>query len=403
MRPRAEALLILSLVALLLIVAALLGRSGEGRPNADRRPSTFLAGPGGSRGLLDALVRLRVPVQRFRRRPRDLATLTLPERAVLTILGPSIPFSVPERTAVLAFNARADLVLAGKSAEELMRCFGYQVNRRIFDSVQVARPGEIPGASAPWVRATLVATLRGTVVDSSRSYDVARVSCVVPPVLRLDTLLVSSQGRPVALRIRRADRDRTVVLVADEELFRNRVMRRTDAGPFALGLLSGGYGLVLFEEYHHGFGASGSLASLAIDWSLRSPWGWLVWQAALVGLLAMLAGAVRFGPALAGIPRTRRSPLEHLRALATALSAARGHDVAVGAIVRGLRRRLVPPGLSTRGDWRAWLSRLDPGAVTPRGRDALATLATLTRPGQPASSVLRAANAVEDLWEDMRP
>ena len=31
------------------------------------------------------------------------------------------------------------------------------------------------------------------------------------------------------------------------------------------------------------------------------------------------------------------------------------------------------------------------------------TLETLTRSGQPSIAVLRAANAVEDLWEDLRP
>jgi hypothetical protein len=94
-----------------------------------------------------------------------------------------------------------------------------------------------------------------------------------------------------------------------------------------------------------------------------------------------------------------------VRALAVALSAARGVDQAIGAIVRGLRRRLVPAGLRsrTRGDWRDWLSELDRSAASPQVKASLASLTTLTRPGQPAASVLRAANAVEDLWQDLRP
>ena len=122
-----------------------------------------------------------------------------------------------------------------------------------------------------------------------------------------------------------------------------------------------------------------------------------------MGLLALLFGSVRFGPARPGIPRARRAPLEHLRALAAALASARGHDVAIGAMVRGLRRRLVPPGLRTRGDWRVWLTRLGGTTLSPRARGAMALLDSLTRPGQPSSSVLRAANAVEDVWEDLKP
>jgi len=401
MRPRSEVMLAVSLLGVLVLIAGLLGR----RPAADtdERPSTFSVAPGGSRGLLNALQRLGIPVQRFRERSRELPGIGASPRQVLVILAPSVDFSAPERSAVLAFAEDADLILAGRDAEWLMRCFGYRVNRRILDSAAVAPPGVRPGPRAPWVRATLAATRQRVVVDSSRASDVDRVSCVVPPLAGVDTLLRSTQGRPVALRLRRADRAREVVLVADEELFRNRALRRTEAGSFTLGLFAGRYDRVVFEEYHHGYGAAGSLSALTIDWSRRSPWGRLVWQAAAVGLLALLFGAVRFGPPRPGIPRVRRSPLEHLRALAAALASARGHDVAIGAMVRGLRRRLVPPGLRSRGDWRAWLTRLGGTTLSPRARDALALLDSLTRPGQPSSSVLRAANAVEDVWEDLKP
>jgi hypothetical protein len=226
---------------------------------------------------------------------------------------------------------------------------------------------------------------------------------VVPPVGRIDTLLMSTTGRVLALRLVRADMDRRVVLLADATLLRNRALRETAAGPFALRLLAGDYQRVIFEEAHQGFGAGGSLADAALAWSIRSPWGWAAWQLALVGLVALLAGAVRFGPARPVIQRRRRSPLEHVRALATALAAARGHDVAIGAVVQGLRRRLLPAGQRGRTDWRDWVERLAGSVRSTRARDAARTLKSLTRPGQPPEGVLRAANAVEDVWEEMRP
>jgi hypothetical protein len=103
------------------------------------------------------------------------------------------------------------------------------------------------------------------------------------------------------------------------------------------------------------------------------------------------------------IQRRRRSPLEHVRALATALAAAKGHDVAIGAVVQGLRRRLMPAGQRGRSDWRAWVERLSQNVRSRRALDAAATLKSLTRPGQPPEGVLRAANAVEDVWEELRP
>jgi hypothetical protein len=241
------------------------------------------------------------------------------------------------------------------------------------------------------------------VTDSSGITDATVTACAVPSLAYAETLLVTRTGRVEAVRLHRADLDRAVVLVADGELFSNRALRETDAGPFAVGLLNGRYDTVLFEESHHGFAASGSLASAAFTWSRGSPWGWAVWQLVIVGTLALLLAAVRFGPPRPAIPRKRRSALEHVRALATALAAAQGHDVAVARIVEGLRRRLTPGGKAERRADRRWIAGLGQTAATRRGRDAVQTLTEVTRPGQPALSVLRAANAVEDVWEELRP
>lgn len=403
MRPRDEVLLAVLTLAVLGAAAGMLGRARRNPVSQDPRPSTFLAGPGGARALLESTRRLGIEVRRFRLRPRELSALDDGTRQAFVVLDPSYRFSPPEVSAVLAFGREADLVLAGEQAENLMRCFGYEVRRRVLDSLQVSPPGRPPGPTSPWVRALLRPTNRATVVDSSRATDVAYTSCTVPPMGRIDTLLRSAAGQPAVLRLHRADVDRGVILAADADLFRNRALRRDDeTGPFVLSLLRGGYDRVVFDEYHHGFGAAGSLGGAVLAWSRNSPWGWLVWQAAAVGVLALLFGAIRFGLPRPGIGRTRRSSLEHVRALATALAAARGHDVAIAAIVRGLRRRLLPPALRSRGDWRQWLARLGASTRSPPARAALATLESLTRPGQPSDAVLRAANAVEDLWEDQR-
>jgi hypothetical protein len=119
-----------------------------------------------------------------------------------------------------------------------------------------------------------------------------------------------------------------------------------------------------------------------------------------VGLVALLAGAIRFGPVRAGIERRRRSPLEHVRALATALGAAQGHDVAITALIRGLRRRLVP-ARAVATDPREWLADLSAHAPTPAVARSASKLMEFTRPGQPAEAVLQAAHTVEDLWEGM--
>jgi hypothetical protein len=128
-----------------------------------------------------------------------------------------------------------------------------------------------------------------------------------------------------------------------------------------------------------------------------------VLQLAGVGVVALLAAGVRFGPVRSVIERRRRSPLEHVRALATALAAARGHDVAVGLILQGLRRRLSPPGATLRGDIGTWLERLGPAVRTPTGRAALDTLTVVTRHPATSQDVLRAAEAADTLWKELTP
>src|SRR2546426_3232421 len=56
-------------------------------------------------------------------------------------------------------------------------------------------------------------------------------------------------------------------------------------------------------------------------------------------LFRSAVAAVRFGPARPVLERRRRSPLEHLEALAAGLEGAVGVDTSIGLTVAGLRRR----------------------------------------------------------------
>ena len=400
--------LALGVLALLALLAQQAGRRNRPADEVDRRLSTLLTGPDGARGLAEALERLGLDVRRWRQRPQFLSRDTgVPGREAFVILDPAYPLSVPSMQALLGLGnstlPRMDLVLAGEGVDPLMGCFGYMIRSAWPDSVRVAPPGQEPGPDAPWIHAHLVRRGELVYADSSRLEDIGPFRCRVPPFRVRERLLITETGFPVALRLVPEDREaREILLVADAELFRNRALRSTDAGPFIVGLFRGRYARVTFDEYHQGFGPSGSMAGAVLAWSRRHPLGWAAWQVALIGLLALGFSAVRFGPIRRIIERRRRSPLEHVRALASALAAAKGHDAAIAALVRGLRRRLLPAGHRAPGDSAAWLAAATDAIQTERGRTALATLRQLTRSGQPADSVRRAALAVEDLWEDLR-
>jgi hypothetical protein len=159
---------------------------------------------------------------------------------------------------------------------------------------------------------------------------------------------------------------------------------------------------VSFDEYHQGFGDGASLWGAAWGWLRRQPGGWTILQLAAAGLVALALTAVRFGPTLLVVQRRRRSPLEHVDALAAGLQRAGAADVARDRLVRGLRRRLVLARSAAPPSWNAaaWLQSLVAAPGTREARQPLERLVTLMRERR-RGDVRDAALAVEDAWEAM--
>lgn len=405
MRPRDQALLVVggfTALAVLMTILAPRRLSSGGEPR-----STYLPGPDGARGLADALGLLGVPVYRYRRTTRQLGSLVpfagdTSRAPLVAFLAPSIPLSAGEGSDLSAWVLHGgQLLLAGPSAATAMRCFGFEVEAR-GDSIAAVRPGEGVGQHPAEVTHVLAPTGRTSEVTPVDPGAGVTFTCRVPRAEVRDTLLVTTGQRLEAIRIGYSGGG-SVTFVAEGGLFANRSVRYTAAGPEMLSLLSVPGRSVYFDEYHHGFDAGGSLSDAVLAWSRRSPWGWGAWQVAVVGLLALLVAAIRFGPKVPLEGRQRRSPIEHVRALATALAAARGHDVAVRAMVGGLRRRLSRDGRPSRQPVEEWLSGLAARVRGRRAQDAVKTLRSLITPPQPATAVLQAANAVEDVWQELKP
>lgn len=406
MRPRTELAVAAGVAVLLVVVAGATGRRMRGSDDPDPRASTFLAGRAGTQGLYDAVERLGMVAERWRERPRNLASKVWPPGTSFVVIDPSRSLSLAERTEIrslAASDSGADLVLAGVGAEGLMRCFGYLVMPSVFDSSRVAMPGETPARDAAFVHAWLV-PVRDSARNDTRPFALSGgAPCATLSAAVVDTLLTTPSGKLVMLRLRLSGADRQVLLIGDAALLRNRGLRESSTGPVVLDAVRGRSRRFVFDEYHHGYGPGGSMLSVTLAWSRRHPMGWLVWQLAIVGLLALVAGGVRFGPVRAAFTRQRRSPLEHVRALATALAAARGHRQAVAAIVRGLRRRLSPGTAHPRTKWRPWLDDLVRRAPNAQVREQAERLARIADSANPDTAVLAAANAVEDVWQSLRP
>jgi len=382
-------------------VAAIAGlRHGTPPPDVDYRTSAFLSGPRGSKALYEVLARLRFPVERRRAPLFELTRATARRPAVLLVLGPVIPLLPAELAQVARFAHTGGSVVAAAGGGGIARCAGWRPRHApspfLDDTIGVLPPR--PGLGLP-----PVANVLEPVVAAEQQSNVDECRLLVPSAR--DTLLAARDGSPVALRLRYAGGG-SIVLWADQGYFRNSAWREGSVPYFVAPLLTPAQpGLIVWDEYHQGFGEEVSLAATTLDWLVSTPGGWALLQLIGVLLVALAVAAVRFGPARPAVERRRRSPLEHLEALAAGLEGAAGVDTALQLTVAGLRRRLSRTGRERTppGGERQWLAALELALPTPRGRAAVRRLErSVSEPGG-VERVLAAAQAVEDVWEELRP
>lgn len=397
-------------------VAVVVFGSGPSKAANDPRTSSLVSGPSGSQALYEVLAELRVPVQRRRTTLFDIDRR--PERiGRLAVLAPVVDLLPAELNSVVRFlRGGGDVIVAGDGGG-ITSCAGYRARRGdggpSFDAamVELGRPYAVrPPAGARRLPPTRRVLARLDTADVTEGFVRPRArqreatDCELLAPHAVDTLLRTSDNRPVMLQLTYASRGR-LVLVADPVYVRNRSWRETDAATLMVPLLTPSRrGPLVWDEYHQGFAERNSDTQRVVqDWLRSTPAGWALLQLAAVALVWLLVTAVRFGPARSVIERRRRSPLEHVEALAAGLAGAQGSKTAVDLIVAGLRRRLSRTGHIGSSDLVAWLGALELACATPRGRDAARRLLGMLTQRGGDELVLAAAQAVEDVWQDLRP
>jgi hypothetical protein len=166
-----------------------------------------------------------------------------------------------------------------------------------------------------------------------------------------------------------------VVVLSDADLVRNDVLRVCRWGLDVVTVRMLEYlatgeverDRIVFDEYHQGFGTHpGTMRAIAVYLS-RAPSGHVLLQALLGGLVLLLALGPRALPAHDAERVERRSPLEHVTALAQAYARVGGTRTATSRLLRGVRRRVER---GTRGD----------GSLTAKESDARFLAEAATNP-----------------------
>jgi Domain of unknown function (DUF4350) len=388
---RRDTWLVVVLLLVIVLLAALAGtRAGQG-DGPDPRASTYVRSGDGAAALYWTLQELRIPVRRWRQPFLDADSL----RGTVALLAASVQPSADEMEALLEHVRRGGTLIYAPGA--------YEHRSAAFDSlgIDVRWLKDL----APWQDETRTAAPR----PHRWTQGVARVTgfqrAFVDTTAAFrasgaETLLVV-EGAPAAATWRVGEG--RVIAFADAGPLRNERLKESGAATvFARAAAELARGDTLwFDEYHHGFGSSNDMVGGMLRHAGRVlPRGFWVQLLVAFALLLWLVGR-RFGAPLPPPPLRRRSPLEHVEALAGAYRQAGAKRTARRLLLAGLARRLgrrAPPDDAAAAEMLGRMAR-----QSPVGGDAAAQLEKDFKRGADAELVSLARGVDRYLDEVRRP
>jgi hypothetical protein len=198
-----------------------------------------------------------------------------------------------------------------------------------------------------------------------------------------------------------------VVVVSQSAIFSNDAIRVCEwAADLAVARIleyakpaSGGRVLV-FDEYHHGFGEHSSAVTAIWRYMSTTRSGHFLAQLLLAGLIVLLAFGPRPLPPVDPVRVPRRSPLEHADALAHAYADVDATRTATARLVSGLRRRAgrtvaAPSGASDE----IFLNAVAAQDASLASR--VAVVLTALRDPIPASDLIQVGDAIRTIEQQL--
>jgi hypothetical protein len=130
-----------------------------------------------------------------------------------------------------------------------------------------------------------------------------------------------------------------IVLLTDPYVVANNGISQADNSVLAMNLFAGwSSGMIAFDEYHHGFGASQGGGLMAYFRGTPAPW--MMAQAGLIAIIAVYSYGRRFGRPVPLRQERRTTNLEFVSGMANITRLARARDVAMQNIYLEFRKRL---------------------------------------------------------------
>lgn len=361
--------IVLSLLALLILLTVLFTKTTVNGRNGDPRLTTTSAEPLGAKLFYLLAQRMGYSVRR-----EQTATIPADPKTIFAVLDPTIELEAREVHNILNHvrSGGALLVTLGNRTRLLSDSLKVSVEgvpRLASESVMRRKQCKEPetfSTNGLWFGAPTLLGLK--LSDSLRATPEVFVSVSG----RIRERGRSFESQPVVIGIPYGSG--RIVIASDPDVLRNdalRVCRYWLDLPMvaALKYLADSDGAnrrnLVFDEFHQGKGARAASRGIVMRYLTETQSGNAILQVCIAGLVLLLAGATRVLPPRDDTQVERRSPLEHVDALARAYAQVGATRTGALRLVRGLQRRVGGVRrLSSRVNDDAFLMRVADSAPT---------------------------------------
>jgi hypothetical protein len=338
---------VLSAAVALLAIFILL--APQEREDVGAAYSSYAVGAGGARALYETLDRLGFVMSR---NEKSLSSAPIPDSiSAYALLQPAQPLTTIEQTRLLAAVRRGLVLIFTPGDDDLTDSLGFELKSSPGGFYTLSRTAvaggnpPVPAAQDPRAAFQAAFPISVTVVSKSKSDN--QTFLWLQSLSNVDRTISDSAQRPALVLGHRIGRG-YVIAVAPAQILMNQVMREPRAAIAIVHALQFANGAVpsaarspgvVFDEYHHGFGTHADMPAAVAHALTDTPPGRVALEITLAALVLLLAFAVRPLAPVSIPPVSRRSPLEHVGALAHAYSQVDARSLGANMLVRGLRRR----------------------------------------------------------------
>jgi Domain of unknown function (DUF4350) len=274
-------------------------------------PSTYNAASAGYKALYLWLRDMGVPAERWENPLTELPR----EADVLVMMSPRLGPGLGELKALETWTrSGGTLILVSWPGNAFAKQFGFEMKM----SLQDQKKGEkiLSFQPGPYIRGRRrIMSKMHPGIDSGKPEAIAHCRDAFGNLI---VALEEGKGR--------------VIMLADPSLFSNLDLRQGDHARLALDLLLThlGEGLLLVDEYHHGYGRVTSVAAYIFQSEAVVP----LLQVMFLLLVLWAAAGRRFGPARPLARDTERSSMEYVRAVAHLFQRVKARRLALESVLR---------------------------------------------------------------------